>query len=132
LGAKLSLGSRRVLLETAAFRTLYDDFQNAAFVATQFSVGNAERVALQGMEIDATIPLRERLSLDLSVSYAHLRYDTNPNGLCRPGRPPDGSSPTSCVLSGEHPIHAPEWQTHVGVQYTRMLNKAELSFRADW
>jgi outer membrane receptor protein involved in Fe transport len=132
LGAKLTLGDRRVLVQTAAFRTRYDEYQNAAFVSTQFSVGNAERVSLRGMEIDATIPLRERWSMDLSVSYADLRYVTNTDGLCYPGRPPDGSSPSSCDLAGERPIHAPEWETHVGVQYQRMLTRGELSFRADW
>ncbi len=132
LGAKMTVGDRQVLLQAAAFRIRYDDYQNAAFVSTQFSVGNAERVTLRGVEVDAAIPLRERLSMDLSVSYADLRYAVNTHGLCAPGRPPDSSTPASCNLSGERPIHAPEWETHVGLQYERMLKSLELFFRADW
>jgi iron complex outermembrane receptor protein len=132
LGAKMMLGERRIPLQVVAFRTRYDDYQDAAFVSTQFSVGNAARVDLTGMEIDATMQLREHLSIDFAVSYADLRYATHTNGLCRPERPPDGSSQGSCVLSREHPINAPEWQTHLGVQYSRTLKNVGLFFRADW
>lgn len=132
IGVKMGFDKPTVLLDLAAFRTRFDDYQDAAFVSTQFSVRNAERLALNGGELDATILLRDRLTLGFSVSYADLRYVTNTSGLCYPGRPPDGTSAGSCILSGEQPIHAPKWQSHLGLQYEHQLAKSSLVFRLDW
>jgi hypothetical protein len=72
------------------------------------------------------------VTLDFAASYANLRYVRHTTGLCYPGRIPDGSSASSCVLSGRHPIHAPDWETHLGVQYRHPLARREISLRVDW
>jgi iron complex outermembrane receptor protein len=132
LGVKLGFANHRVLLNAAAFHTRYENYQDAAFISAQFSVGNAESVDLKGMEFEGLFRLRDRLTLNLSVSRADLRYVKNTQGLCFPGRSPDGSLPNSCVLSGEHPIDAPEWETHTDVQYERPFPWGGLSLRLDW
>jgi outer membrane receptor protein involved in Fe transport len=132
LGIKASIANRRGLLSAAAFYTRYDDYQDSAFISAQFSVGNAERVDLEGVEFDVSILLHDRLTMDMSVSFADLEYATNTNGLCHPGREPDGSSPNSCLLSGKRPIHAPEWETHLGLQYEAPVKWGEFFARFDW
>lgn len=132
LGVKLSLADRRVVLNAAAFYTQYDDYQDSAFVSAQFSVGNAQRVDLKGVEIEGSAQLHQNLALGFAVSRADLRYVTNTRGLCYPGRIPDGSLPGSCVLSGEHPIQAPEWETHLDLRYRRPVSWGTLHARLDW
>jgi iron complex outermembrane receptor protein len=132
LGAKMGFANRRLLLNGAAFFTQYDDYQDAAFVSTQFSVGNAERVDLKGFELEASVLLHDRLTLDASVSYADLRYVTYKRGLCSPGRIPDGSSPNFCDLSGSHPIQAPEWETHLDLQYEQPFSWGRFDARVSW
>ena len=131
LGAKLTLGDRFVI-NTAVFKTTYDDYQDAAFISTQFSVSNAERVTLSGAEIEATAVLSDRLTMEFAVSQANLRYAENTDALCYPGRVSDGSRPGTCVLSGERPIQAPEWETHLGLRYRRPMEWGGFSALVDW
>jgi outer membrane receptor protein involved in Fe transport len=131
LGAKLTLADRFVI-NAAAFHTEYDDYQDAAFISAQFSVGNAERVELRGVEVEGTAALSDRLTMDIAASWADLRYAVNTRGLCHPGRTPDGSRPGTCTLSGERPIQAPEWETHLGLTYRRPTTWGGLSARVDW
>jgi iron complex outermembrane recepter protein len=130
LGAKIEW--TRVRIGAAAFHTEYRNYQDAAFRSVQFTVGNAERVELQGFEIEGKAALHERITGDFAISRADLRYATHTTGLCYPGRTPDGSDPGSCNLSGEHPIDAPEWQTHVGLEYAVPVRTGEIFARVDW
>jgi outer membrane receptor protein involved in Fe transport len=131
-GVKFDVGSR-ARFALSAFQTTYDDYQDAAFVGGQFTVGNAERALLKGAELEGTVALGDRLTTDLSVSYADLTYDKNTHGQCYPGRASDSpTSPGSCDLSGEHPVNAPEWKTHLGLQYDQPVSWGDLFARADW
>ncbi len=132
LGARGTVADERARFSAAAFYTEYQDFQDAAFVSAQFTVGNAEQLDLKGIELEGTALLSDRLSVDLAVSVADLTYGTNTTGMCYPGRVPDGTEPGSCDLSGEHPINAPVWATHLGLQYRRPASWGELYARIDW
>ena len=57
IGVKSELADGRVRLAASAFQTDYNDYQDAAFVGTQFTVGNAEKVELDGVEVDGTAVL---------------------------------------------------------------------------
>jgi iron complex outermembrane recepter protein len=132
LGARGSLANGRARFSAAAFYTEYQDYQDAAFVSAQFTVGNVEQVDLRGVELEATILFGADFAADLAVSVADLTYGTNTTGMCFPGRAPDGTAPGSCDLSGEHPINAPVWATHLGLQYERPLSWGGLYARLDW
>ena len=121
-----------ITFNAAAFYTEYQDYQDAAFVSAQFSVGNADQVDLRGLELESALLIGEHLQIDLAISVADLTYATNTTGMCYPGRTPDGTAPRSCNLSGEHPIHAPVWATHFGVEYERQVSWADLYARLDW
>lgn len=49
LGTKQDLWDGRARLTLSAFRTIYDDYQNAGFVGLQFLVNNAEKVRVNGI-----------------------------------------------------------------------------------
>jgi len=133
MGFKSELLDGRMRLAGSVFATDYDDYQDAAFVGAQFTVGNAEKTELRGVELEGTWLANEYLTVDFAVSYADLEYEENTTGMCYPGREPD--SPTTegaCDLSGEQPVNAPEWKTHIGMQYERPVSWGDYYLRADW
>jgi len=132
LGSKVTLADGRMRISTAAFFTEYHDYQDAAFLSAQFSVGNAGQVDLSGFELEGEAQLSDRLMTDFSLSYADLQYKRNTTGMCYPGRPPDGSLPGTCDLRGEHPIDAPLWTTQVGLQYAVPARWGGFFSRLDW
>ncbi len=133
VGAKFDLLNGRMRLAANVFNTIYDDYQDAAFVGGQFNVGNAERAKLEGAELEGALLIGERLHADFAVSYADLVYEKNTRGQCYPGRAADSpTAPGACDLSGEHPVNAPEWKTHLGLQYEQPVSWGELFTRADW
>jgi iron complex outermembrane recepter protein len=130
LGARAT--GERFQLSASAFRTEYHDYQDAVFVLAQFAVGNVERVDLTGFEISAAAALDEHTRFDVSASFADLEYARHSAGMCFPGRAPDGSLPQSCDLSGEHPLNAPPWEIHLGMEHTKTVRWGNLFGRIDW
>lgn len=131
-GLKSTLLDGRMQLAASVFYTEYDDYQDAAFVSQQFSVGNAEKTELKGVELEGKVLLSEHVSADFGISYADLEYDEYTSGLCSPGRTPDNAATGTCDLSGENPINAPEWTTHLGLMYQTDVSWGEAYARADW
>lgn len=82
LGVKSELFDGRMRLAASVFATDYDDYQDAAFVGAQFTVGNAGKTELRGAELEVTYLASEHLTVDFSVSYADLEYDKNYSGMC--------------------------------------------------
>jgi outer membrane receptor protein involved in Fe transport len=132
IGARGTFSDARVRWSLATFYTEYRDYQDAAFVSAQFSVGNAHRVVLKGAEFEGVVLLATGLAADISVSAADLTYATNTTGACFPGRVPDGTAPRSCNLAGEHPINAPVWSAHLGLEQQRSMSWGEAYARIDW
>ncbi len=132
-GVKTDLLDGNMRLAASTFYTEYQDYQDAAFVGGQFTVGNAEKVELKGVELEGTALLTDKLTADLAVSYADLEYDKNTSGQCYPGRVPDSpTNPGACDLSGEHPINAPEWKSHLGLTYAQPVSWGDAYARIDW
>jgi outer membrane receptor protein involved in Fe transport len=132
-GAKLELLNRRMRLSASVFNTTYEDYQDAAFVGGQFTVGNAEEARLEGAELEGALLLGAGFTSDFAVSYADLVYETYTSGQCYPGRAADSvTTPGACDLSGEHPVNAPEWKTHLGLQYEHPVGAGSLFTRVDW
>jgi iron complex outermembrane receptor protein len=131
-GLKSTLFDSRVQLALSAFYTEFDNYQDAAFVSQQFTVGNAQKVELKGFEAEGKLLLSNEISADFGVSYADLTYDKYTDGLCYPGRAPTNSATGTCDLSGEHPVNAPEWTTHLGLVYATDISWGDVYMRADW
>ena len=131
-GIKTELWDRRVRLNANVFYAMYKDYQDAAFVGAQFTVGNAQRTELKGAELEGSVLLSENFTADFAISYADLTYDRYTSGQCYPGRVPDDPANGSCDLSGEHPVDAPEWRTHLGLIYDRPVSWGDVYARIDW
>jgi iron complex outermembrane receptor protein len=131
-GLKSTLLDSRLQLALSAFYTEFDNYQDAAFISQQFTVGNAEKVELKGFEAEGKLLLSSEISADFGVSYADLSYDEYTDGLCYPGRAPTNSSTGTCDLSGENPINAPEWTTHLGLMYETDVSWGDVYARGDW
>ena len=52
----------RMRLAASAFNTVYDNYQDAAWVGGQFTFDNAEQAKLEGAEVEGEMLLGERLS----------------------------------------------------------------------
>ncbi len=131
-GVKSTLLDGAMQLAVSAFYTEYDDYQDAAFVGQVFNVTNAEKAELKGFEAEGKVLLGEKVTADFGISYADFTYEEYTAGLCYAGRTPDGSVPGTCDLSGEHPINAPEWTTHLGLVYETDVSWGDVYARADW
>ncbi len=132
-GVKSDLMDGRLRLAASVFYADYKDYQDAAFVGSQFTVGNAKSAELKGLELEGKVLLSERLIADFAVSYADFTYKTNTTGQCYPGRVPDSpTTPGACDLSGDHPVNAPEWKTHVGLLYQQPVSWGDVYGRFDW
>lgn len=132
LGMRGTHAGGRSRFSAAAFYTEYRDYQDAAFVSAQFSVGNADLAISRGVELEGAVVLTPGFTADFAISAVDFAYATNTTGACYPGRIPDGTAPRSCDLSGEHPIDAPVWSTHVGLLSEHPVSWGELYARIDW
>jgi outer membrane receptor protein involved in Fe transport len=134
LGVKTTLFNRRLQLHAALFDTTYDNYQDAAFIGAQFTVGNAQKATDRGAELGLNARLTDTITTNLDVSYADFKYATYTDGVCYPGRKPDGSAPGTCNLSGEHPINAPPLKVSLAFEDRVPMSFGDLFGRlsGDW
>ncbi|TLM77342.1 TonB-dependent receptor [Microbulbifer harenosus] len=130
-GLKTEFWGRRARLNTAVFHTEYDDFQNASFVSLGFTVNNAERVVVDGIEIDSEWLLSERLTGLLSLAYIDAVYDQYTGGQCYHGRTPDNAL-GQCDLSGNNLPFAPKLTGNIGLQWEQPMFTGDLYARVDY
>ncbi len=128
LGLKSRFADDRIQLNAAAFHSTFDNYQEAGFVALQFIVTNAEKVTVQGVEVDLIAQLADSLTAELNATYSQAEYDSFAGGSCYPGRAPTNAALGSCDLSGQPLTNAPELKAHAALQYAGDVFYA----RADW
>lgn len=131
LGVKSRALNGRLQINADLFDTIYTNYQDAAFVGAQFTVGNAQKVTDRGAELSIQALLGGGFTLDWENAYADLKYDTYTDGLCYPGRTPDGTQPGSCILSGQHPVDAPPFKSTLSLEYRHFTGFGRWFARAD-
>jgi iron complex outermembrane receptor protein len=134
LGMKASFWGGRARMHVAVFDTQYNNYQDAAFIGAQFAVNNAQKATDRGVDLGVDAYLTGTLSGTLDVSYADFKYATYTDGVCYPGRTPDGSMPGTCNLSGQHPINAPPLKLALGLDERVPVSFGEVfaHLGADW
>ncbi|MFC6633401.1 TonB-dependent receptor [Microbulbifer taiwanensis] len=130
-GWKTEFWSRRARVNAALFHTEYKDFQNASFVSLGFTVNNAEKVVVDGVEIDSEWLLSEKLTANASLAYIEAVYDRYSGGQCYHGRTPDNAL-GQCDLSGEVLPFAPKLTGNVALQWEQPLFSGDLYARLDY
>ena len=124
IGAKSRLLDNRLEINTAIFRSEYDDLQVSQFDGTLgFIVGNAAEATSQGVEIDGRWMLADGLTATFSAAYLDFEFDSYEDGTC-------GAMHTLltgeslCDYSGETNIFSPEWSGALSLDYVTGLTDA--------
>ena len=130
-GWKTELLENRARINGSIFHTEYDNFQNATFVGLAFTVNNAEKVLVDGIEVDTTLLLGEQFTAGVNLAYIDARYDTYTGGQCAYRRTPDNAL-GQCDLSGENLPFAPELTGNLSLEWSRPLAWGNVFARADY
>ncbi|MCP5195151.1 MAG: TonB-dependent receptor [Pseudomonadales bacterium] len=144
LGVKATLFDGRLRLNTAAFHSVYKDFQAQSFYDPDgippecpedqpncnvgddpggFLLINAGEVTTQGVEVDFLAQVTDKLRLTGGVAYVDAGIDDYPAGECSGGqvfRGENGCSRTNSLqdLSGGDLPFSPKWKGNLAASYT--------------
>ena len=112
IGAKTRLLNGSVELNAALYRTEYDNLQVSQFDGTLgFTVGNAKRTTVRGVEVDGRWAITNNLTMSYSLAYLDHVYNDYSNGNCYNRQVPDGDivdGEQLCDYSGKAGQYTPE------------------------
>lgn len=113
VGLKSLLMSGRLMLNLAAFRSEYDDYQVNQFVdigggRTSIRITNAAKVITQGLEADMSAQMTDNLLVQGTMGLLDAEYDSFPGG---------GTAGSDA--SGNRLVNAPKFTASLGGTYTR-------------
>jgi iron complex outermembrane receptor protein len=131
LGWKGTFLDSRLRLNGTLFYVFYDDFQSQTFDGSSLRVTNAGSMESQGVELELTYIVNDRIQGGTSLGYDKAQYEDFDRGQCTVeyafydyyildnaqfGAP--GSS-KACIrdLAGEELDNAPEWTVSSWLQY---------------
>lgn len=124
LGAKAELMENRLRLNTALFRTGFDDLQVSNFDdnTSSITVANAAKATSQGLELDAVFAFSEAITLGGALAYLDSTFDEFPGAPCAPSvyRQADCAG-QSRDAKGEDLIHSPEWTGNLYIDYHQSI-----------
>lgn len=116
LGLKTQGFDRRATANLAAYRTDVDDYQanvvDSGPGALRGYLANAEKVVIQGIELDAVARPNQNLDLYANVAWTDAKYDSFANGPCPLER--IGTSTVACDLSGKDLPGVSPWAASAG------------------
>jgi len=126
IGFKWTGFDRRMRIAAAGFHTDYEDLQIEVNDGIAPVTRNAGAAEINGFEIETTVLPMGRWLVDASVGYLDAEYTELAAG--------ENFVTDLRVLTLESElVNAPEWSTHLGVQYTHpMLFGGQLIARLDW
>lgn len=118
LGIKRLYGEGRGRLNLAAFRAEYEDIQASTFTGTQLLTYNADTALTQGIEIENTYVVTERLTNTVSLTWLeNANFGDEPNEF-------------QPLLPGRALPQAPEFASYVNFAYERDFHEDKV-FYAD-
>jgi iron complex outermembrane recepter protein len=142
LGGKLRLLGGIANLNLSVFRLDFDNLQTSVWTGTEFDVKNAGKARSQGLEVDGTWLVTDRIQVNSSAIWTDARYIDFPNAAC--SVPQMSFGQPGCMhfnqvtqmgaglqdLSGKR--FAATLSGHAGIGYIADLpNNLELLLRAD-
>jgi len=121
LGGKFVLGEGAAELNTAIFRSEFDNMQTSQFDGSlSFNVTNAGQAVVQGLEADSRWALSDALLWRGGLAYIDFEYTDFPNSQCYFGQV-DNIAPFgdgACDATGKRREFTPKWQGNTGLDYT--------------
>jgi iron complex outermembrane recepter protein len=131
IGFKSSLFDHRAIFDVAAFLSDYQDLQEASNNTLPSGqvvsfVGNVARARAEGVELNSSWRLTDRLSMDANIAWLSSRYTDYPNASCNTIQ--SALKPVGCTqdLTGRTRPFAPDWSGEVSFHYTAPLAGREL------
>lgn len=113
----------------AVFKQTIRGFQSNVFTGTGFSLANAEKQSVFGVEFDGSVTPIRPLTLNLAVTYLDPKYDSFDNG----GAIGPALTVVPTNLTGQRPGDVPKWSTSTGATFTQDLSDSlKLLLRGDW
>lgn len=116
LGLKTQAFGRRLTANLAAYRTDVEDFQanvvDSGPGALRGYLANADKVVIQGVELDAFARPSEHLDVYANVAWTDAKYDAFTNGPCPLERV--GATTVACDLSGQDLPGVSPWAASIG------------------
>jgi iron complex outermembrane recepter protein len=126
VGAKTQLLDNSLEFNIAYFYTDYEDLQVSQFDgALSFTVGNAKKSVVQGVEIDGRWAATQNLLVIYSASYNDFEFKDFSNGNCYNLQTPDGDVANGvplCDYSGKSSSFAPKIMANLSLDYSHPLN----------
>ena len=139
VGLKTTLWDNRLQINLALFHATYEEFQAQAFfdpdgvpdcpednpncdpenATGSYQLINAGEVVTQGLEVDFTALLSERLRLSGGLALIDATIEDYPDGPCSGGQTLRGECPNGLQdLSGGDLPFSPEWKVNLAAAYT--------------
>ena len=123
VGLKSQLFDNLIVLNVAAFATDVENFQanvvDTGPGALRGYLANAEKVTINGVEIDATTRSIGGFTFYGNLAYTDAQYDSFENGPCPLER--IGTSTAACDLSGKELPGVSKWAGSFGGEYRQEL-----------
>lgn len=113
IGMKAKLLDNAVILNVAAFREEFTNFQVLEFTGAQFTTFNVPKANTQGLEIESTIRPNDNFTFNLGLTYTDAAYPSDCAGAL--------TSPNVLALCGNSLTNAPEFVGIVGGLYEKEI-----------
>jgi iron complex outermembrane receptor protein len=144
IGLKTQLFDNLVVLNAAVFATVVENFQanvvDTGPGALRGYLANAEKVTLNGFEVDANSRSIGGFTFYANLAYTDAKYDSFANGPCPLER--IGTATAACDLSGKELPGVSKWAGAFGGEYRQALTLgkfngegylgADANFRSDY
>ncbi|WP_234989954.1 TonB-dependent receptor [Altererythrobacter xiamenensis] len=111
IGMKARLLDNAVVLNLAAFREEFTNFQVLEFTGAQFQTFNVPKANTQGLELESTIRPNDNFTFNLGVTYTDAEYPEDCAGT--------QTAPNVLALCGISLTNAPEFVGILGGLYER-------------
>lgn len=129
IGGKHMLFDMAFSANWALFYSEFDDQQVAVFNGISFSVDNAAKSTVKGLEADFLWQATEELRLGLSLAYLNAEYDDYSTAPCTVAAiDAINNAPCTADLAGESLPQAPEYSGSFHFDYDRALSSGMVLF----
>ncbi|MES2989535.1 MAG: TonB-dependent receptor [Pseudomonadota bacterium] len=113
----------RFAFNIAGFKQYILGFQSNVFTGTGFSLLNAPKESVTGIEFDTSITPVDALNFTFAVTYLDPKYDSFANGgAIGPATAGGGLNVIPTNLTGTRPAGIPEFAISAGVNFTQPLS----------
>ncbi|RYE03627.1 MAG: TonB-dependent receptor [Sphingomonadales bacterium] len=109
----------------AVFKQEIRGFQSNVFTGTGFTLANAEKESVFGVELDASLSPVKALNFTFALTYLDPKFDSFANGgAIGPATPSGGLTVIGANLTGTRPAGIPRYTVSSGVDFTQPMSES--------